>query len=194
MNATIAQKRKSTGQSLVEFALTITLIFMFLSAVIDLGLAFFALQGLAGAAQEGAAYAALVPVKKDASGAVATTNDDEIRARTRYEAGLVKSNGQPLYDHQARFVNLLDLNNDKAIDNPTQLKSLIEIKTVKSFANNSTVNVPCSDTTVPPQRNAQYCDMQVTVQYTYRSFFWAASLLGMDKITLKATRQQTIGQ
>lgn len=182
------QFRKRAGQSLVEFALSITLIFLLLSAIIDVGLAFFAYQGLAGAAQEGAAYAAYSPVISTSAG-TAAVNDAEVRLRVRYEGG-VNDNALP---NRARFVNLLDLNNDK-IDDGAQASVLASFIAVKSVSNGSNPGgrAPCNDTI--PQRTAQFCDMRVTVKYIYRPFFSAAGLLGAGEITISATRQSTISR
>lgn len=182
----LTHKRKKPGQALVEFALSATLIFLLLSAVIDLGLAFFAYQGLAGAAQEGSSYAALYPTKGN------VVNDAEIRNRARFEGG-----SDTTLQNRARFVNLLDLNNNKTDDAQETgvLGSFIVINVVQNEANAQVGNViPCSSTGTPPQRTVQYCDMQVQVRYTYRPFFSGASLLGAREINLSATRQMTISR
>lgn len=179
-------KRKKAGQALVEFALSITLIFVITSAIIDLGLAFFAYQGMAGAAQEGASYAALFPTAGNA------TNDVEIRNRVRFEGGV-----DTTLANRARFVNLLDLNNNKIDDGneATVLQNHILISVVQNSANAVVENaIPCDSTGTPPRRTTQYCDMVVTVRYIYRPFFSAASLLGASQITLRATRQMTISR
>jgi Flp pilus assembly protein TadG len=182
----LTHKRKKPGQSLVEFALTATLMFMMLSAIIDLGLAYFAYQGLAGAAQEGASYAALFPNKGTA------TNDAEIRQRVRYEAGANIS-----LPHRAQFVDLLDLNNDNIDDNGqlAKLNEFVLIKTVQNSANAEVeYAIPCDSTSSPPRRTTQYCDMVVTVKYVYKPFFSGASLFGAKEITLSATRSMTISR
>jgi hypothetical protein len=184
----LTHKRKKPGQSLVEFALTATLIFMLLSAVIDLGLAFFAYQGLAGAAQEGASYAALFPTDGN------VVNDPAIRQRVRYEAGADLN-----LPHRARFINLLDLNNNKKDDFTAEAASVladyIRISVVQNSANAQVGGaIPCNSTATPPQRTTQYCDMVVTVRYRYTPFFSGASLLGAKEIFLSATRHMTISR
>jgi len=181
-------KRKKPGQSLVEFALSATLLFLLLSAIIDLGLAYFAYQGLAGAAQEGASYAALFPTNGNA------VNDPAIRQRVRYEAG-----ADPNLPHRARFINLMDLNNNKkddfTVDPATVLADYIRISVVKNSANAQVGGViPCDSTSTPPRRTVQYCDMVVTVRYRYTPFFSGASLLGASEIPLSATRHMTISR
>ncbi len=164
-------KPKRRGQSLVEFALVITLIFLITSAAIDFGLAFFAYQGISGAAQEGAAYAALMPMEGD------TVNDAEIIAHVRNEAG--PNTNIP---HRARFVNLFDLNTDGAVDSDN---SYIQISSV---ANAASSGADCTN------RRSQFCDMVVTVLYDYKPFFSGATLIGADSIRLSATRQMTISR
>jgi len=53
--------RKEKGQSLVELALTITLVLTLLAGIVDLGSAFFSYVSLRDAAQEGALYGSLNP-------------------------------------------------------------------------------------------------------------------------------------
>ncbi len=53
--------RSERGQSLVELALTFTLLLILLSGVIDLGRAFFTFMALRDAAQEGATYGSIMP-------------------------------------------------------------------------------------------------------------------------------------
>ena len=187
----LTHKRKKPGQSLVEFALSATLLFLMLSAIIDLGLAYFAYQGLAGAAQEGASYAALYPTNGNAP------NDPAIRQRVRYEAGADLN-----LPHRARFIDLLDLNNNKKDDasgsDLTQdvLADYIRISVVKNTANAQLpgTGIPCDSTSIPPRRTTQYCDMVVTVRYRYTPFFSGASLLGASEIPLSATRHMTISR
>jgi hypothetical protein len=183
----LTHKRKKPGQSLVEFALTATLMFMMLSAIIDLGLAYFAYQGLAGAAQEGASYAALFPNNGN------VPNDPEIRQRVRYEAGANIS-----LPHRAQFVDLLDLNNNNKDDNTelTELNKFVLIQTVQNSANAQlpAPGITCDSTSTPPRRTTQYCDMVVTVKYVYKPFFSGASLFGAKEITLSATRSMTISR
>lgn len=174
----LTHKRKKAGQALVEFALSITVIFLLISATIDLGLAFFAYQGISGAAQEGAAYGALFPQVGNA------LNATGIRERTRWEAG-----GDKTLAHRARFVNLFDLDNDKSETDTADEDAKIIINVIQNTANPGN-NVPCSGTAATPK----YCDVSVRVNYVYRPFFSAASLFGAKEITIHATRQMTIAR
>src|SRR5215212_5060446 len=93
------------GQALVEFALAATLIFFLLAAAVDLGLMFFAIQGLHNAAQEGGTYGSRWLTGLGYG--VRTLNQNEIRDRVRHESGSSGGIG---------FVNLLDLNNNGVPD------------------------------------------------------------------------------
>jgi hypothetical protein len=68
----IKSKPKEPGQSMVELALTITIIMALLAGTVDLGRAFFTWLAMRDAAQEGAAYGSLYP-----------TNESELRARVK---------------------------------------------------------------------------------------------------------------
>jgi hypothetical protein len=93
------------GQALVEFALAATLIFFLLAAAVDLGLMFFAIQGLHNAAQEGGTYGSRWLTGQGYG--VRTLNVTAIRDRVRHESGSSGGIG---------FVNLLDLNNNGVPD------------------------------------------------------------------------------
>lgn len=76
-------KEKEVGQGMVEFALSITLLLLFLAGIIDLGRAFFTYMAMRDASQEGASYAAINPVDAAAIEERAKTtttplDDDEI--------------------------------------------------------------------------------------------------------------------
>jgi hypothetical protein len=61
MNIQIQNKPKERGQSMVELALTITILMVLLAGTIDLGRAFFTWLALRDAAQEGASYGSFDP-------------------------------------------------------------------------------------------------------------------------------------
>lgn len=61
MNQNQKVSRKESGQSLVEMALSFTILMLLVAGVIDLGRAFFTYISLSDAAQEGGAYAAMDP-------------------------------------------------------------------------------------------------------------------------------------
>lgn len=80
MNIVRRAKLKEQGQSMVELALTITILFILLAGTIDLGRALFTWLEMRDAAQEGASYGAICP------------NSAKIEARTR-------SNLNPIYTY-----------------------------------------------------------------------------------------------
>ena len=61
MNNAIQSKQKEHGQSMVELALTITILMALLAGTIDLGRAFFTWLTMRDAAQEGASYGSIEP-------------------------------------------------------------------------------------------------------------------------------------
>lgn len=68
----IEKNKREKAQSLVEFALTFSIIIFVLSGIIDFGRAFFTLISLNDAAQEGAMYGSMLPA-----------NDSDIEDRVR---------------------------------------------------------------------------------------------------------------
>ena len=56
------ENNSDLGQGLVEFALSIAMLLLFLSGIIDLGRAFFTYMALRDASQEGASYGAINPI------------------------------------------------------------------------------------------------------------------------------------
>ena len=166
---------KQRGQSVVEFTLAITLAFLMFSAVVDIGQAYFVLQGLAGGAQEGAQYASFKPSSGNAA------NDAEIRNRVANEAGTAAAS----YPNLVRFVNLRDLNNDGQ-----ETAADLEYITVASAP---IPGAPAS-TNCSGMRTAQFCEMIVTVNYDYKPFFVGASLFSTDVVQLSQQRRVTIGK
>ena len=61
----VFSKRPEKGQSMVELALTITMLMILLAGVVDLGRAFFTYMAMRDAAQEGAAYGSINPFDED---------------------------------------------------------------------------------------------------------------------------------
>ncbi|HSV85071.1 MAG TPA: TadE/TadG family type IV pilus assembly protein [Levilinea sp.] len=59
--------RSEKGQSLMELAISFTVLLLILGGLVDLGRVFFALIAIRDAAQEGAVYAAIIPVKSEAN-------------------------------------------------------------------------------------------------------------------------------
>jgi hypothetical protein len=65
MKGLVSRKKKEHGQSMVELALTITLLMVLLAGTIDLGRAFFTWLALRDAAQEGASFGSIYPSRQD---------------------------------------------------------------------------------------------------------------------------------
>lgn len=62
------QRRSERGQAFMEMAISLIFLLILLSAVIDLGWAFYTIIALRDAAQEAASYGSMKPCFKDASG------------------------------------------------------------------------------------------------------------------------------
>lgn len=65
MKKVIQNKLKERGQSMVELAISITILMMLLAGTIDFGRAFFTWLTLRDAAQEGASYGSIYPSRVD---------------------------------------------------------------------------------------------------------------------------------
>jgi len=65
MSRVIKSRQKEHGQSMVELALTITMLMVLLAGTIDLGRAFFTWLALRDSAQEGASYGSIYPTRVD---------------------------------------------------------------------------------------------------------------------------------
>jgi hypothetical protein len=173
------KRARARGQALVEFALAATLIFLLLSATVDLGLLFFMYQGLHNAAQEGGTYGSrwLTPsFQIDTAG---------IRNRVRLEAGTTGIG----------FANLLDLNSDGIADvngsgvaqiNPATgnpvINDYIEIQSIFDANGNGT---PLDDgaapsfTACPTLTSPTFrCHLRITVSAEYRFLFPLAPAFG----------------
>jgi hypothetical protein len=178
-----SRTKRSAGQALVEFALAATLIFMLLSAAVDLGMIFFTLQGLRAAAQEGATFGSHPVVIMDPANPSNVKAVDlpyaEIVDRVRFAGGI----------SPAGFANLLDLNNDGQPDDtqsgvisaPTSATSYIYIENLKySLDDLNTTPTTCkTDVKRTDMRLAgQYCYVRVTVRYNYKFIFPLAPVFG----------------
>jgi Flp pilus assembly protein TadG len=78
---TAQSRRRQRGQSLVELAISLTVILILLSGAVDFGMAFFSYTALRDAAQEGALYASINGNGTD--GTLTTAAAAAIRARVR---------------------------------------------------------------------------------------------------------------
>ncbi len=188
------RRHKTVGQAIVEFALSATVIFLLLSAAVDLGLIFFTLQALRAAAQEGATYGSYPLVVTNNSGQVTAVklNYGEIFSRIRTAGGT-----QP-----TGVANLLDLNGDGIDDasqpavfsesNPTNPNGFVIIENPKG-ANPSNLSGTCATTTprVDMRNAGQNCWIRVTIRYRYQLFFPFAPAFGRE-IILRVTHTMPI--
>lgn len=80
---------RQDGQSLVEFSLTLVLMLLLLSAVIDLGRGYYSYIAIQNAAGEGALYAAINPrcPHSDSAAGCANPNNVDFRARNETPPG-----------------------------------------------------------------------------------------------------------
>ncbi len=163
---------RKKGQALVEFALASTLIFFLLAAAVDLGMIFFALQGIHNAAQEGAQYGSRWLVTDPTTDEL-TLNYAVIRERVRYEAG--KSGG-------TNFVNLLDLNNNDVpddVDADINLEEYIEIRALKDTDGNGDP-LPEDTACDSPATTVVPCYVHITVRVDYKPVFPLAPALAAE--------------
>ncbi|MBX0327616.1 pilus assembly protein [Oscillochloris sp. ZM17-4] len=183
--------KRTVGQALVEFALAATLIFMLLSAAVDLGLIFFTLQGLRTAAQEGATFGSHPVLVMNGSSVQAVDLDyNEIVNRVRFSGG----------DNPTGFANLLDLNNDGVDDggqtviNYWNPNANIYIQLLK-YSGDNILGTPttCRTTTagVDMRNTGKYCYVRVTVKYTYKFIFPLAPAFA-DSIELRTSYMMRI--
>jgi Flp pilus assembly protein TadG len=188
------QRRKTSGQAIVEFALSATVIFLLLSAAVDLGLIFFTMQALRAAAQEGATYGSYPLVVTNSSGQVT-----EVRLNYREIFNRIRTAGG---SRPTGVANLLDLNGDGIDDanqsavfnasNPTNPNGFVIIENPKG-PNPANLSGTCSTTTPrTDMRNAgQNCWIRVTIRYRYRLFFPFAPAFGQE-IILRVTHTMPI--
>jgi hypothetical protein len=78
MNKRLNLKRPEEGQSMVELALTITILMILLAGVIDMGRAFFTYMAMRDAAQEGAAYGSVNPFDENGTRSRVWDNLDQV--------------------------------------------------------------------------------------------------------------------
>jgi len=78
MNKINKPQQPEKGQSMVELALTITILMILLAGVIDMGRAFFTYMAMRDAAQEGAAYGSLNPFDENGTRMRVWDNLDQV--------------------------------------------------------------------------------------------------------------------
>jgi hypothetical protein len=176
--------KRTQGQALVEFALAATLIFFLLAAAVDVGLIFFALQGMHNAAQEGATYGSRWAVELDASNNIAI-NTNAIIDHVRNESGTKGGNG---------FINLYDLDSH-GVDDRTQygldskgnyaepnitIEILVDPTSdgdpTRNVATGAAENTLCTD----PSTSVKTCYIRVTVKSIHKMLFPFAPAFAKD--------------
>ncbi|GIV97385.1 MAG: pilus assembly protein TadE [Herpetosiphonaceae bacterium] len=178
---------KRRGQALVEMALLVTLLFFLISAAFDLGMIFFAYQGIANAALEGVSYGSMFP-RGDPNNPSSTISewDDEIQLRVRNEPFIPSSTTS-----QVRLVNLQDLDANGTADSEAVVDTYIDIEIKPNDHAQPFIDeglTPCSDT----NRTIELCDIYVTVRYDYKPFFFLAPFMGAGTFPIEVTRSMTI--
>jgi hypothetical protein len=196
---------RSSGQALVEFALSAVLIFTLLAATVDLGLIYFTVQTLRSAAQEGATFGSYPVVCPDSEFPAVCTqygtnvavdrNVPEIQSRVRLSAGTQTT---------GNFVNLLDLNNDGTPDvDANGVRQIVNGRDVlNDFINTELLldangdgdplneNTPSRTVSCSPtgeMRNAGFnCYIRVKVSYSYRLVFPLVPAFA-DRVTIPVT-------
>ncbi len=179
------RRRNTAGQALVEFALSATVVFLLLSAAVDLGLIFFTLQAMRVAAQEGATYGSYPIVVTNSSGQVTAVrpNYQEIFNRIRNSAGVPPAGAANLHDLNGDGVDDALQPNVFNANDPTNPNGFVIIEVLRGV-NPANLNEPCP-TTVPRDgmRNAgQNCWIRVTVRYRYKLFFPFAPAFGREVV------------
>lgn len=162
--------KRTQGQALVEFALSATLIFFLLAAAVDVGLIFFALQGMHNAAQEGATYGSRWGVGIDNTTNNVVIDTNAIIDRVRNESGAKGGNG---------FINLYDLDGN-GVDDRTQngynepnitIEVLVDPTSdgdpVRNVATGAAEYQLCTD----PSTTTLTCYMRVTVRSIHKMLF-----------------------
>jgi hypothetical protein len=198
----IRKFHRETAQAVVEFALAATLIFFLLAAAVDLGLIFFALQGLNNAAQEGANYGSGPGVVYRQQGGgiqIAVLDEPGIVDRVRKEAGGTRGG--------IGFVNLLDLNNNgtpdvtgggaeptvgasgasyEVLGGTTVISDFIRVRAVADTALTgqvTTASPDCGDIS----RSIYPCYVLVQVSYNYRPVFPLAPVIGNGQLRITSS-------
>lgn len=114
--------RVQPAQALVELALSVTVIAMFLSAAVDLGLAFKTYQTLVNATAEASSYLVIKPAVGCATVGMTGTDtmecaNAEARRRFQNEQGTT----------QRSAISTLDLNADGAVDDASLVEEWVQI-------------------------------------------------------------------
>jgi hypothetical protein len=127
MNNVIQFKPKEHGQSMVELALTITMLMVLLAGTIDLGRAFFTWLAMRDAAQEGASYASINP--SSANLVCPATSTEQICKRIWANLGQVVHDADAVVNVTVGYSGLHCLSADP--NNPNNITILIDYTNFK---------------------------------------------------------------
>ena len=172
------QRQRSRGQSIVEFALSCIILFLLLTAVVDIGLIFLTYQTMITAVKEGLSYGAYRPVLPNtADPSRPLPNDTNIRYRVRY-VGSDPNTGTP----SVSFVNLLDLNGNGTLDDAEP--GLLDQYIVISAYQDNDQGANC-------QYRERNCWLRINLRYDYKLIFPLAPAFG-DTLQINVVRDQQI--
>ena len=164
--------RRTSGQSLLEFAIVIPVLFMMLTAVIEFGIVFNIYNGLTNAAREAA------------------------RAGSMYQYDPSGAQQSPCASHPATTpdVTLVDCERGLAMDQVimSKLNPLIKVHVTSVGQLNppSGVRYTYTPSTSSGNNGYRYGDkVTVTLSYTHQLFF---NLLGFPSLTMQATSEMRI--
>jgi hypothetical protein len=175
----LSRNKRAHGQSIVEFAISSIILFLLLTAVVDVGLIFYTYQTMITAVNEGLSYGAYRPVLPNTSNPSSPSpNDQNIRYRIRYAGG-----DPATRQASVSFANLLDLNTNSVDDN-TEASSVLNQYIAISAYQDGNPSANCSDR----KRN---CWLRVDLRYDYRLIFPLAPTFG-DTFEIHVIRDQQI--
>ncbi|MBN1427915.1 MAG: pilus assembly protein [Anaerolineae bacterium] len=112
------KKRMQHGQSLAEFALSLTLLILLLSGLIDLGRAYFVYTQLEDAVGEGALYLAINPRCRTSGGGTGCSDPNNAMYRIRNSGGgLVNWSDESLATVNVIYIDTTDpVEHDSSVD------------------------------------------------------------------------------
>jgi hypothetical protein len=172
------QRQRVRGQSIVEFALSSIILFLVLTAVVDVGLIFLSYQTMINAVKEGLSYGAYRPVLPNTSDpSHPLPNDTNIRYRVRYTAN-EPNTGTP----SVSFINLLDLNGNNTPDDAES--SVLNQYIAISAYQNGNQGADC------PNRERN-CWLHIDLRYDYKLIFPLTPAFG-DTLEIHVVRDQQI--
>lgn len=170
--------RRTRGQAVVEFALASIVLFLLITAVVDLGLMFLTYQTMISAVKEGLSYGAYRPVEPNpVNPSSPLANDANIRYRIRH-SNIDPATGEP----SISFINLGDLNHND-LDDEGEAGVLGQYLAISAYQDSSP-STACATRT----RN---CWLRIDMRYDYHFIFPLAPVFG-DTFEIHVVRDQQI--